>query len=246
MAYEKNGIQYPSVTTVLGLLDKSGPLTWWASGCACDFIKDHIEEIKNPDGPHVIDQLLKEAKAAFTKTGEKACDIGTQVHQAIEKYIKTGKDLSGKLMDEVQHGFLAFLEWESKNHVVWERSELEIISTRYGYAGTADAIAVINGHRYLIDFKTSKAIYDEYRMQLGAYRKGWNDEYASLEGNTKIENVAVLRLDKESGEPEFKDLTKGIEDKERAFIKLLDFYYFEKKRRLKNNPFVKAIWEVVA
>lgn len=241
MAYEKNGIEYPSVTTILGMLDKSGALTWWAAGCACDYIKEHIEEIKNPDGPHVVDQILKDAKGAFNKTGEKACDIGTQVHQAIEKYIKTGQDLTGELMDEVQHGFIAFLEWESKNHVVWEQSELEIVSTRYGYAGTADAIAVVNGHRYLIDFKTSKAVYDEYRMQLGGYLKAWNDEYA---GDDPIENVAVLRLDKETGEPEFKDLSKGIMDKARAFLKLLDFYYFEKKRRLKGNPFVEAVWGV--
>ncbi|MCL2480149.1 MAG: hypothetical protein FWF38_00405 [Spirochaetaceae bacterium] len=242
MAYIRNNIEYPSVTTILGLLDKSGALTWWASGCAVDFIKENIEIIKNPESPHAIDQLFKDAKGAFTKTSEKALDVGTQVHNAIEKYIKTGKDLSGELSEGVQNGFLAFLEWESKNHVVWEKSEVEIVSTKYGYAGTADAIAVINGHRYLIDFKTSKAVYDEYRMQLAAYLLGWNEENP----NEKIDNAAVLRLDKETGEPEFRDLSKDIIDKSRAFLKLLDFYYFEKKRKLKNNPFVKAIWEGVA
>lgn len=243
MAYEKNGIEYPSVTTVLGMLDKSSALTWWASGCAVDYIREHLEELKNPSSAHSVEEILKAAKAAFTRTSEKALDTGSQVHDAIEKYIKTGRDLTGELTEHVQNGFLAFLDWESKNHVVWEKSELEIVSTRYGYAGTADAIAVINNHRYLIDFKTSKAIYDEYRMQLAAYLKGWNEEYA---GDEKIENVAVLRLDKETGEPEFKDLSKGINDQARAFLKLLDFYYFEKKRRLKNNPFVKAVWEGVA
>jgi len=243
MAYIKNNIEYPSVTTILGLLDKSGALTWWASGCAVDFIKDNLEIIKNPESPHAIEQLLKDAKAAFTKTSEKAVDIGSQVHAAIEKYIKEKKDLSGELLNEVQNGFLAFLEWEKKNHVIWEQSEVEVISTKYGFAGTADAIAIINGHRYLIDFKTSKAVYDEYRMQLGAYLLAWNEEYSK---DVKIENVAVLRLDKETGEPEFRDLSTGINDKSRAFLKLLDFYYFEKKRKLKNNPFVKAVWEGVA
>jgi len=239
MAYEKNGIEYPSVTTVLGILDKSGALTWWAAGCAVDYIKNNLDKIQNPDGAHAIDQIFKDAKGAFTKTSEKALDTGTQVHNAIERYIKEKRDLTGELTSEIQNGFLAFLEWESKNHVVWEKSELEIVSTKYGYAGTADAIAVVNGHRYLIDFKTSKAVYDEYRMQLAAYLLGWNEEYA---GEDKIQNVAVLRLDKETGEPEFKDLSKGIQEQGRAFLKLLDFYYFEKKRRLKNNPFVEVIW----
>ncbi|MCL2793600.1 MAG: hypothetical protein FWD87_10990 [Spirochaetaceae bacterium] len=243
MAYEKNGIEYPSVTTILGILDKSAALKQWAANCACEHIRNNLEVIKNPQGAHDIDQLLKEAATAFNRTSEKALDIGSQVHNAIERYIKEKRDLSGELPEGVQNGFLAFLEWESKNHVVWEKSEIEIVSTKYGYAGTADAIAVINGHRYLIDFKTSKAIYDEYRMQLAAYLLGWNDEYA---GDVKIDNAAVLRLDKETGEPEFRDLSKDIGDRSRAFLKLLDYYYFEKKRKLKNNPFVKAVWEGVA
>ena len=233
MAYELNEIEYPSVTTILGMLDKSGALTWWAAGCAVEYIKNNIDKIQNPEGAHTIDQILKDAKGAFTKTSEKALDTGTQVHDAIEHYIKTGRDLSGELSEQVQNGFLAFLEWESKNHVQWLKSELTLYSTQYGYAGTCDAIAVINGFKYLIDFKTSKAIYDEYRMQLAAYKQGALETLGE-----PLENFAILRLDKETGEPEFKDVTKGIDEKLRAFLKLVDFYYCEKKRRLKNNPFV--------
>lgn len=237
MPYELDGIEYPSVTTVLGILDKSGALTYWAAGCAVDYIMANLDRLVNPSGPHEAEGIFKNAKSAFTQKSETAKDTGTQVHDAIERYIRTGKSPGGEICDQAQNGFLAFLEWEGKNHIVWEQSEVTLYSKAYGFAGTADAVAVINGHRYLIDFKTAKGIYDEYRMQLAAYRLAWNESNFD-----KIENVAILRLDKETGEPEFKDVTKDIERKEAAFLKLLDFYYAEKKRRLKNNPRVAEVW----
>ena len=234
MPYTNNGITYPSVTTILGQLEKPALINW-AANCAVEYMEEHIEEIQNPRGPHVVSDILGNARTAFRTASRSARNIGTGVHHAIEDYISTGKDPTG-LSDAETNSFLAFLEWESKNKVRWERAEITLFHTHMGYAGTADALAEINGHRYIIDFKTSKGIYDEYRVQLSAYK-------AAAENN-KIEcpSIGIIRLDKETGAPEFVDVTPGCEQRIQYFYFLVQAYYAAKKRRLKNNPWGEKYW----
>jgi len=248
MAYELNGTQYPSVTTIQGVLDKPA-LMYWSANCAVDYIKENVERIQNPDGPHVVDGILNDARGAFRNVSKAALDTGTMVHNAIEAYIKHGRDLVGDLPDSVQNGFLAFLDWEQKNKVTWLASELQLFNTKIGYAGTCDAILEMNGNIYLVDFKTSKAIYDEYRDQIAAYLMAYRTS-DQPEATTEvfkrvgdITNLGILRLDKETGAPEFVDTTFGMGERMRAFTSLVDYYYVAKKRRLKGNPFVQKYWE---
>ena len=228
MPYTKDGVEYPSVTTILGILDKPA-LKGWAAGCAVDYVREHLDVIKNSENVHDAETILSDAVYAFKAVSRGATDIGSEVHHAIERYIKHGEDVRGDISDEAQHGFLAFLEWEEKNDVDWLESELTLYHDDEYYAGTCDAIAEIAGNIYLIDFKTSKAVYDEYRYQLAAYQKCRPD----------VPNVAVLRLDKETGEPEFKDLSYRLDVSKRAFERCTDLYYALKRRRLKNNPRAK-------
>ena len=135
--------------------------------------------------------------------------------------------------ENVKNCFLAFLDWYESNNVEVLETEKSLITDKYCYAGTCDMIAIVNGKKYLIDLKTSKAIYSDYKLQLAAYRIIYGEDI----------NVAILRLDKEYGDYEFKDFTKNIENSEKAFLSLLDYYYYAAKRRLKNNPKVKEIWK---
>jgi hypothetical protein len=237
VAYELAGVQYPSVTSILSQMEKPALISW-ASNCAVDHIAENIKTIQNPSGPHVVDHVLRDARQAFRHAGDKAKGIGTMVHDAIEQYVKGGKDAIGEVPTEVENSLLAFYDWEAKNHVVWEESELTLFNTKDGYCGTCDAVATVNGVRYLVDFKTSKAVYDEYRLQLAAYREAYNlmfpDKY--------LEHVAVLRLDKATGEPEWRDLDSNLLHNLRTFKVLTTLYYVQKKRRLKNNPWVELYW----
>ena len=51
MAYEFNGIEYPSVTTITSILDKPALLSW-ASNCAVDYIQENLDAIKDPIDVH--------------------------------------------------------------------------------------------------------------------------------------------------------------------------------------------------
>ena len=234
MAYEQDGIAYPSVTTILGQLDKPA-LTYWAANCAVDYIEEHIDKIQNPRGPHTIADILGGARTAFKSASTAAKSIGTEVHHMIEDYIRTGEDPSVS-SDAAANAFLAFLEWESKNNVRWIASEITLYHRHIGYAGTADARAVINDHEYIVDFKTSKAVYDEYRVQLAAYKA------AAEDSGIETPSIGIIRLDKESGAPEFLDVTAGCEERIRYFYLLVRAYYAAKKRRLKGNPWVRDFW----
>jgi hypothetical protein len=238
MAYERNGIEYPSVTTILGMLDKPA-LLGWASNCAVDYIAENMEAIKDPLDVHRGEQVLEQARKAYaTKRDDAAC-FGTQAHHAIEAYIN-GIDPEEYLKaEQSRNAFMAFKSWEEKNHVEWLETECEVVSETHGYAGRFDAIARINGHKYLVDFKTSKGIYDEMKYQISAYLQAYNEQLQ--EGQERLKNIAILHLDKETGEPTFKPIEKDIGRMIDCFNYLVMVYYLQKNRRLKNNPFVARI-----
>ncbi len=235
MAYEKDGIQYPSVTTILGLLDKPALISWSAN-CAVEYVSEHMDAMQDITDVHRGEEVLENAKKAWREKRDDSASSGTMVHKAIEAYIG-GLDFGSLLQnDEAKRGFEAFLSWEKKNHVEWLESEVEVFSLKHGYAGRFDVIAKVNGFRTLIDFKTSKGIWDEMSYQLCAYRQAYNEN----KDNEPLENLAILHLSKETGEPTYKAIEKNIERYTKLFNSLTEAYYLMKNRRLKNNPFVKA------
>ena len=44
--YRLNDVEVPSVTSVLGVLDKSGPLVWWSQGVACEGVIELVRRGK--------------------------------------------------------------------------------------------------------------------------------------------------------------------------------------------------------
>ncbi len=239
---ELDHAQMPSWSGVLGLLDKSDALIPWAVKMCVEYIKDNAINVKTSDysidGVFVNDSILEESKKAHRNIVKDAGDIGTQVHGIIERYIKNGRDAVGDLRDEVQNGFLAFLEWEQKNRVEWLASEVRVFDSFAGVCGTFDAIAKIGDIYYLIDFKTSKGFYNTFGLQLGGYYRSLKEYKMPF----RVTGAGVLRLDKQTGIPEFKDYSKDIERHAKNAALLARLYYSLAKRRLKNNPYVSIFY----
>lgn len=224
-AYNIDGTEFPSVTTVLDCLGKGDALMHWAVGQAMVYIR------QNRGLGLSLDELLEKASKNWMTIKEEAAGIGSEIHDLIEKYIKHGRDAVGTYRPEVTHGFLAFLEWEKAHGVKWIQSEMQIVSRVHGYAGTLDAICMYEDRPYVIDFKSSKGFYDTFGMQIAAYRK------AAEEMGHTVEGTGILRLDKLTGEPEWKDYSANYERDIASFLKLLDYWYNAKNRRLRNNKF---------
>jgi hypothetical protein len=224
-AYGVEGVEYPSVTTILGVLSKGDPLLGWAAKCAVQYVRENHTAAG-------LETALKLAEFSWREMRDEAADIGSEIHDLIHKYIKFGKDAAGIMRPEVENGFLAFLDWEKEHKIKWISTELQVVSRVHGFAGTLDAICLFNGKKYLIDFKSSKGFYDGFDMQLAAYRIG------AAELGHPTEGCGILRLDKTTGDPEWKDFSDKQDQAGAAFVALVRFYYLQKNRMLKNNPFI--------
>ena len=169
--------------------------------------------------------LVEGAKKAHRNVLKKAGDYGTLLHEAIERYIKTQKveTFTSKVL---QKGYSDFLDWQEKNDVIFKASEKKIYSRSANYAGTFDFIAKINGEYVLGDLKTSSGIWDEYRLQLAAYRYAFQEEFPKV----KIEQTVIIRCGK-NGVFETARYSTFKKDTT-AFLAALNLYNWQKSIKL--------------
>jgi hypothetical protein len=221
--YTVNGETIDGVTSILGVISKPALVPWAVKEMANNLTEKMIvgkayDEIEKKE-------LIAEAKKIYKSKTDKAADIGTIVHQWCEDYI-AGKNPEMPVNEQIRKSVEAFKEFVTKNKVEFKLSERKIYSKKYGYAGTLDFTAVIDGKKYIGDFKTSSAVYNEYFLQLAAYKYALEEEYPEL----KIDKCMIVRLGKD-GELEVvegNDSDKNFE----AFLGALNLY-----RRLKEMKF---------
>lgn len=213
--YEYNGRKIPSVTTIIdACINKSGALTQWAANMVVEWIKQNCKyNGTEPSKPYwiITEPELNEARFNFKTVSQDALDVGSEVHQAIEKHLR-GEGI-GKLSKQASMAFDAFLEFRKEHNLI----PFSLEETIYGdcWAGTLDFYGLYRGKIYVIDFKASKAIYaDSYGPQISAYRSKKPD----AEGN------AILRLDKETGMPQFRDFSKRYEKDLKVFKAMVRLY----------------------
>lgn len=245
MARDNEGRSYPiegygkfwSVTTILGILEKPA-LVQWAANCAVQHITDNIVDFLASSEETA--RILKEAKTAHNTIKNEAADVGTQVHEWIEKWCIS---IQGKQPnytapcaevcpdERVMNGITAFMEWAKSVNLQPVESEVKVWHPSYRYAGRFDLIATLKqgkqrkSRTYLIDIKTSGSIYDSMLYQLAAYEEA----YRVCDGKHKIDGRGIIRLDKLTGKPEWKEYT-GIEEIAgwEIFRRLSEIYYLIK------------------
>lgn len=138
----------------------------------------------------------------YTEEKFRILNAGSKIHELIEDYLSKGttfgaKNIASSIKREVLTSFNNFLSWYNKVTITlgWEVelfvSEVPLICPWFG--GTADAILIINGKRYLVDFKSSKKLTPEYFIQVSVYT--WIiDNFRPDLG--PIDGVGLLRFDK--------------------------------------------------
>ena len=127
---------------------------------------------------------------------QKAGDIGTEIHQAISDFLRIGTMPKGS-RDEVDWALMAFDEWWAKSKLKSIRTEQPVWDKALGYAGTIDLVAENQqGQLGVIDFKTSKGIYDDHHLQVAAYLHAGSN-FAPLEW------AQIVRLPKNVEDPKF-------------------------------------------
>jgi CRISPR/Cas system-associated exonuclease Cas4 (RecB family) len=137
-----------------------------------------------------LKKILEEAKSAHRIKKTDAGDIGTLVHQAIEAYIKTGKEVP-PIHEKAKACFENFVKWVKDEKVIFTESERKIYSQKLGYAGTMDFACIIGGMTYIGDTKTASAIYEEMWFQTSAYQQAYEEETG-----TKADGQVIVRVGK--------------------------------------------------
>lgn len=197
------GTIVPGVTTVLGILSKPALIHWaWNLG------------MKGED---------------YRKVRDKAADIGTLAHLMIECDIKgIPFDKSQYIpahVDKAENAYLAWLEWRNKYKVETIASEVQLVSDEFKFGGTIDWVAKHKDSVWLIDFKSSKDVYDEMKYQLAAYTYLWNENRFET-----IDQVHLIQLGKEDGafaHHYYPDLSREWE----IFTHCLAIYRLTKKKK---------------
>lgn len=187
-----------SATGATGILDKSQALIPWACNLMGEYILGYIENTDHLDRDELT-KIVGEGKKQHTVKKEEAGNIGNAVHEWIELFVAS-KMNNTKPPDEpedekVANGVNAFLDWYLSNDVVFHASERLLYSRKHQYVGLTDFIATINGKRVVGDWKTSKRVYDEHRLQLSGYWGAIEEE----EG-VALDGGLILHCDKETGE----------------------------------------------
>jgi len=172
--YYIDGKLKPGVTTIMSkVLAKEG-LMLWPLNMAIQFLEQIVPGV-------VLSEDLEDAKKAYIKRRDAGADVGTIVHEAVEKILQ-GEEV-GSLTGEALLAVNAFRAWQKKVNPEVIAVEKVVYSAEDDYAGTFDSILKIDDKVYLTDLKTTNAsrsapegIYAENFIQLGAYWSAYEEQ----------------------------------------------------------------------
>ncbi len=237
--YTVNGQVFPSVTTILNIIDKSGPLINWAAKVTVEYIYNNFKE---KDGKLFIGdtelntenagKLLSPAKREHNRIKTEAGDIGTRAHAEIERIIKTSEiptEIELALMDSrIANPVRAYLKWAEENQFQPIHSEQRVCLLDHKVAGTVDCVGLLKGKYTLTDFKTSNGIYPEAKLQVAAYAKAWEETF-----DEKIEQAGILHISKEKAEFAYHPVN-NIDNLFKVFLSCIPVYLWKKEES--RNP----------
>lgn len=208
-----------SVSRICGIVDKSDALLIWASRLCSDYLLSLPVNARS-------DEEVKRAVNIHREKKEEAANIGTLAHAWAEAYIKSW-DISFPEDPQVINAVNGFLDWTNQHKIEWIASERFVYSNKYNFVGICDAIAMIDGKRYLVDFKTSNRIRKlEYWMQTAAYSYAFFEETGQ-----EIEWVIVARFSKDDVDVPFEVFEIGnneISSFFDLFLSAMDLYRAKK------------------
>ena len=197
LADAKKLLLLPSVTGYTGILDKPALLNWKATQVA-------IAAFNTPPQPEeTVEYFCERVIGASKAPVAAAADLGSKVHDALEKLLMEGPSA----VPEDMWAYVApVMDWKQKNKITYSDIEVVLVNHEYGYAGRCDALGTDkDGNRMVIDYKTRKTKpkqkvgpYDTQGMQLAAYAvaKWGEDQLHTVHGyNVYISTTEVGRVE---------------------------------------------------
>lgn len=159
--YDIDGVWYPRVTKIVDIKSKPALYYFYA-------------EMNN----------FAEGEAVKKMSASE----GTAIHEAVEKVFKGEIP---QVEEKIAPAFNAFLSFINENNIQVDSEYIEKQVVNYDdrYAGTLDALALIDGKFGVLDIKTSQAIYRDYNLQTSAYMGALQKDFDNLQTRW------ILRID---------------------------------------------------
>ena len=204
---------YPSVTSVLSVLEKAALVPWAVrtslevvrralSGQAAAGCPDLLPPPQAtaappaPDAPAApssswIESLIKRASAAPDEIKIASATFGTRTHAAIDAII-AGRPPSGPLAADIAPAVEGFRRWYAASGIILcPAGDTPVFSRTYRYAGACDCLGYrpATGALVVLDFKTSNFIHTSYALQLAAYAHAAREMWAS--GELDVEGLVM-------------------------------------------------------
>jgi hypothetical protein len=190
------GERFISVTTVLGNIAKYG-LTGWAARLAAEAAFDRLPWLNRASRTDVCNSTGTDNPCGacrdcvtywladrHNQVRDDAADLGRKLHDAAEHDALFGVHDDLAIDDDTQPLVEAYREWRDRYQPVYEATEMTVLSRKWGYAGTLDAILhftkgsrLPKGLAHLVDvpicvdYKTSRSVDITKGWQVVAYSK---------------------------------------------------------------------------
>lgn len=181
----------PSVTTILGVIDKPQLVDWK--------VKQAIQACYDNRPTGTLEEYTKAMQAKSEEQVGDAADLGTAIHAALEAAF-AGETYDAALAPYV----LPTLAKVSQAGIKLVQHELRLVNTHQWYAGTTDAVMVDSlGRQGILDFKSRKTKpgqkctpWDTEPMQIAAYAYA---QFNTLDGivgsNVYISTTEIGRVE---------------------------------------------------
>jgi hypothetical protein len=202
--YDKAGKLLPGVTTVLGVLNKPALISWANNlGLAGINVREYVDILATV-GKIGHDMICCHNKGVkFEANGERA-----------------------DLIDKAENCFLSYLAWEKQHKVEPILCEAALVSEKYGFGGTVDMFAKVDGILTVVDYKTGKAIYPEHVYQVAAYR------YLIIENGGYVPAaVRILQIGRDENEGFSEKIVTDTTREWELFQHCLAIYQLQKKAK---------------
>jgi len=178
----------PSVTGIIRVLSKADVLVPWAIK---EMIKCTETILASDPSPSIskmmVSAVLKSAQETYREKRDEAADIGTYVHNYLEDELnhRSGlgpspalpHDIPEEYVERTNNSIGAGLQFFDAHKIKLVQAESPRWSPTYGFIGTGDAIAYVDGDLTVLDYKTSKRLYSTVFLQLAAYQHAYQEEF---------------------------------------------------------------------
>lgn len=197
-----SGEKVASVTTIISRFKESGALINWAYKRGCEGFE-------------------------LYSSRDEACDVGSLIHSMVEADIHGNPlpDIPDEFRERCESGFRAWTSWREGRAMTIIATEEPIVSEKYRFGGTLDAVGRDKNGLCILDWKSSNGVYADYALQLAAYRLLWEEAHPD---QPITGGFHLARFSKEHGDMEHRYWPE-LKEAEEMFLLLVQAYALDKK-----------------